>query len=773
MYIIFNSDGSIKESQLNDYINQYSDGVNFIDVALSDTGANRYTASATFTLANGDTMTDTGVYKQQIQTSSGIYEGYRFTIHSAETQYSGPLAFSLVVNNLDETQMFTYKLELTVNPSAGKKTTAVTWDEYKSLLTALASYQLQYSPTNVRYYASETEATEDLGFLAVGQVVVVGQESDNTKADTYVVVSDTTATSKKKLVMVTLGASALKGDYVYKEESLGEVQAVHTGLVSHYTDKDDENIAVRYGTDEVDVPAWFCYCLDGDTYAGNITMGAKTFNFYDAHASDMPWLTNDGNITKMVSPSRTSKIEFETGSAKITSNNIYLGDYFSVTNSGASIEFTSKGSSNGVSVNAEAVTLEGVAKVDKDPTSDLQIASKHYVDEVASGSSYKNLNVENGTGSGSIKLKNADGASGENSIAFGYEATASARNSVAIGYQTSNAKQDSVAIGYSYGLNASDPWFFSVGYGQIARFSISSSQVRVFDCPFVCEDGATFNSGATIKGTLTAEKIVADEFTKVKAESVNTKRYTIGLAEGNTTKIASYIGLYATKYNGTDFGALVWDNTGTAYVGDASVDDNGVVTDPNKTLQPLMTRAESSYFEDGAILAWDADGMKAIPSAYFGHSNEFGNCSYINAPSGAFRVVAGDNGVFLIDDGSTAAIELDGKVHINRPTYIEEEIESDLNIASDKHLNVDVINSKTTGNSMLRSYYDTDKAYKTLVGSVNRQTTILGSTDRPYYAKDGETFQAHEIALEEELPLYVSEDGYVCVDYDKLPTRTA
>ena len=73
-------------------------------------------------------------------------------------------------------------------------------------------------------------------------------------------------------------------------------------------------------------------------------------------------------------------------------------------------------------------------------------------------------------------------------------------------------------------------------------------------------------------------------------------------------------------------------------------------------------------------------------------------------------------------------------------------------IASTYYLNCDTINSSSTGNSMLRMYYDTDGAYKVLVGTVYRQATILGSTDRPYYAKDGEAFQAHELALKSDVP---------------------
>ena len=72
---------------------------------------------------------------------------------------------------------------------------------------------------------------------------------------------------------------------------------------------------------------------------------------------------------------------------------------------------------------------------------------------------------------------------------------------------------------------------------------------------------------------------------------------------------------------------------------------------------------------------------------------------------------------------------------------------ADVDISSTYHLNVDTINSKATGNSILRMYYDTDKIYKVLVGSVARSVTLLGSSERPYYANDGDGFTSRPLAL--------------------------
>lgn len=95
-------------------------------------------------------------------------------------------------------------------------------------------------------------------------------------------------------------------------------------------------------------------------------------------------------------------------------------------------------------------------------------------------------------------------------------------------------------------------------------------------------------------------------------------------------------------------------------------------------------------------------------------------------------------------------------------------------VETGKYIACDTINSKATGNSLIRMYYDTDGAYKCLVGSVYRQTTLLGNSDRPYYAKDGEGFQAHELALAEETPrLGVDISGTSGITFDPYSTGAA
>lgn len=70
-----------------------------------------------------------------------------------------------------------------------------------------------------------------------------------------------------------------------------------------------------------------------------------------------------------------------------------------------------------------------------------------------------------------------------------------------------------------------------------------------------------------------------------------------GLASG------SYSGFQVKKYDGTNDGRLVIDNSGTARVGDVGEE------------QPLMTRDESADLTDGECLVWDAVNSKAVTEA--------------------------------------------------------------------------------------------------------------------------------------------------------------
>ena len=89
------------------------------------------------------------------------------------------------------------------------------------------------------------------------------------------------------------------------------------------------------------------------------------------------------------------------------------------------------------------------------------------------------------------------------------------------------------------------------------------------------------------------------------AEKIYTTNDYIYMREGAVGGLASgsYAGFEIIKYDGTNDGRLVIDNTGTARVGDVGDE------------QPLLTRAETGSLTNGQSLIWDSANAKAVTQA--------------------------------------------------------------------------------------------------------------------------------------------------------------
>ena len=190
MYIIFNKDGSVSESQLTDYINQHSDGVNYIDVSIVGKSVDEYTADGNFKLPNNEVVSLTGSFTNKIKTSTGVYEGYRITLTAVVTEYQGDVALSIQVFNSDKTTLFTYPVTLYVNETTGRGGEPITQDQYEALRAMMADYQLQYARSNMRSYDTLAEATEDLPNLSNGQMILAKETADSETSSVYQKVGD-------------------------------------------------------------------------------------------------------------------------------------------------------------------------------------------------------------------------------------------------------------------------------------------------------------------------------------------------------------------------------------------------------------------------------------------------------------------------------------------------------------------------------------------------------------------------------------------------------
>jgi hypothetical protein len=134
-------------------------------------------------------------------------------------------------------------------------------------------------------------------------------------------------------------------------------------------------------------------------------------------------------------------------------------------------------------------------------------------------------------------------------------------------------------------------------------------------------NGGTMGGSLVINGDLTVNGISTT--VETFNENINVEDNTITLRHNATTGLQTgdYTGIIAHKYDGTNNGMLVFDNTGTAYVGDEG------------DLQPLATRDLSA---DGALVSWD-NTNKILVRAPLEKGSGFNSIQQIN------NTASGDN----------------------------------------------------------------------------------------------------------------------------------
>lgn len=129
----------------------------------------------------------------------------------------------------------------------------------------------------------------------------------------------------------------------------------------------------------------------------------------------------------------------------------------------------------------------------------------------------------------------------------------------------------------------------------------SQSTWAASETPIVTSSGGTIDGSLTIGGNLTVEGTT----TTVESETLKVKDQLIEVASGNTVELNSPAGLVVPKYDGTNNGALVFDKTGTAYVGDVVLTDKGLIdtTAAGTKLVALAGRAKTIAGDN--LVKWD------------------------------------------------------------------------------------------------------------------------------------------------------------------------
>ena len=139
MYAIYNSDGSLKLTNLNEIITQGSTTTT-IFIAVENYENTEYTALARYVLPNKTSSAGRGVAENQ--TINGItYKGWLFTLTQDETYYYGELLMSVEVSE-GATILFTFPIYLTINKSGFvADTTNITITQYSNLADSIDTLQ--------------------------------------------------------------------------------------------------------------------------------------------------------------------------------------------------------------------------------------------------------------------------------------------------------------------------------------------------------------------------------------------------------------------------------------------------------------------------------------------------------------------------------------------------------------------------------------------------------------------------------------------------------
>ena len=200
------------------------------------------------------------------------------------------------------------------------------------------------------------------------------------------------------------------------------------------------------------------------------------------------------------------------------------------------------------------------------------------------------------------------------------------------------------------------------------------------------EGNNSFLGDQVIEGSLTinGDIIQVGSAYETHAEHIYTNNDLIFTREGAISALTAgqVTGIEAIKYDGTNNGQLVFDNTGIARVGDVG------------DTQPLLTRKESDEMIDGAVLVWDAAKMTSktdenalslvvsrnflrgtVPPTSFTKPNFIGQIYIDLEAEESYQCLAGVNGVYswhkLINDSMIAGAESAGIVKIDKNQGID------------------------------------------------------------------------------------------------------
>lgn len=230
MYLIRNKDGSIRKAYTEEFIQQGSNDVNYMDFAIVGLDNTEWTADCLFELPNGEVVQLASV-QQEFEVDNETFEGYRVYLSRAVLTYAGLL--KITARNYDATGkvLYTYPFTQMINATSLESTydAPITIAQYNSFMALLATYLNAYDTHLIRKYATLADATNDIDKLTTTEHVLISSGKGG-----YSIYYKANA-GDKELTLVAVGTGAENyvqfTDYMTDTKS-GVAKAIPTADIS-------------------------------------------------------------------------------------------------------------------------------------------------------------------------------------------------------------------------------------------------------------------------------------------------------------------------------------------------------------------------------------------------------------------------------------------------------------------------------------------------------------------------------------------------------------
>ncbi len=232
MYIIRNEDGSIRKAYTNEFVQQGSNNVNYVAMAIDGLANNEWTADCLFELPNGEVVQLAGTQKQFIVDNETI-NGYVVYLSSAVLTYAGIL--KVIARNYDATGkiLYSYPFEIMINTTSldSSYDAPITIAQYNSFMALLATYINAYDTHLIRKYDTLANANKDIAKITATEHIMI---SDGTNG--YSIYYKANASDTALTFVAQQGGGSGSGyvtfsDYM-TEEKTGVAKAIPTSDIS-------------------------------------------------------------------------------------------------------------------------------------------------------------------------------------------------------------------------------------------------------------------------------------------------------------------------------------------------------------------------------------------------------------------------------------------------------------------------------------------------------------------------------------------------------------